>query len=169
MTAAAPLGLSFDQSWRLVRGTDVLDAMKRELDLHRGFCHSACREATVMAAWELAENVIKYGLDDGLGCVGKVIIAVSGGDAFIRTINGPNAQGNPDDAVAAIDRIASAESVAVLYRQRLRELFDDLDHARTKLGLLRVAFEAGFQLVHRYDAPNLEISARRRCSTSPSA
>ncbi len=168
MTAVVPANPPFDRSWQLARGTDVLAAMKREVDLHGPFCHAACREATAMAAWELAENVIKYGLDDGVGCVGRVSIALSASGAFIRTTNGANAEGSPVDAITAIDRITSAVSVGALYRQRLRELLGDLEHARTKLGLLRVTFEAGFQLSHRYDAPELEISARRQCSKARS-
>ncbi|MET0592881.1 MAG: hypothetical protein ABW133_09290 [Polyangiaceae bacterium] len=166
MSAAAPFDVPFEQTWDLTRGSDGLDVMRREVELYRGFCHAACREATTMAAWELAENVSKYGLDDGHGFVGQVTIRLAGAAAFIRTSNGSNAKGSPDDAIAAIDRIASARNLADLYRQRLRELFDDSDHTHTRLGLLRVTYEAGFRLTHRYDASILEIVAQRRCEKS---
>ena len=106
----------------------------------------------------------KYGLDDGLGFAGEVKIVLSGATAFIRTSNGSNAKGSPDDAIAAIERIATADSLADLYRQRLRELFDDSDHTHTRLGLLRVTYEAGFRLTHQYEASILEIAAHRSCS-----
>ena len=166
MSAASSFDVTFDQTWRLTRAEGALDSMKREVELYRGFCHEACREAVTMAAWELAENVTKYGLDEGRGTVGRVTIALSSAVAMIRTSNGSNAEGSPDEAIAAIHRIAATDSLAELYRQRLRELFEDSDHAHTRLGLLRVTYEAGFRLTQRYEASVLEISAHRRCPKS---
>ena len=166
MSAATSFDVTFDQTWRLERAGGALDAMKRDVELYPGFCHPACREAVTMAAWELAENVAKYGLDDGRGTVGHVTIALSSAVAMIRTSNGPNAQGSSDEAIAAIRRIATTGSLAELYRQRLRELFEDSDHTHTRLGLLRVTYEAGFRLTQRYEASVLEISAHRRCPKS---
>jgi hypothetical protein len=163
VSAASSFDVTFDRTWRLTRGSDALDSMRREVELYRGFCHEACREAVTMAAWELAENVTKYGIDEGRGTVGHVTVALSAAVAMIRTSNGSNADGSPEEAIAAIHRIAATDDLAGLYRQRLRELFEDSDHAHTRLGLLRVTYEAGFRLTQRYEARVFEIAAHRRC------
>jgi hypothetical protein len=167
LTAASSRGAAIERSWRLKRDSETLYVVKRHLEEHRDFCHPQCREAAIMATWELAENVVKYGLADDDGTAGTVGIAVSRRTMLIRTGNVAQWLGGSHEAISTITRVSAAANVGELYRQRLHELFGDNPGVRTRLGLFRVAHEGGFQLSYRYDAPFLEITAERRCPQSP--
>lgn len=152
-----------EKSWRLTREWKALDDVKRYLDLHRAFCHASCREAAIMASWELAENVVKYGVAGADGIVGTVTIALWPKKTVIRTANMAQWAGGAHEVVSTIMRLSSATSVRELYIQRLQQLVTGEGLAQTRLGLLRVAYEGGFRLSYRHDAPRLEVAAERSC------
>jgi hypothetical protein len=152
-----------EKSWRLPRDWKALDEVKRYLERHHGFCHASCREAAMMASWELAENVVKYGLAGADGIAGTVSLVLGPGKTVIRTENTAQWSGGAHEVVSTIMRLSSATSVRELYLQRLQQLVTGEGLAHTRLGLLRVAYEGAFRLSYRHDAPRLEIVAERRC------
>lgn len=116
-----------------------------------------------MASWELAENVVKYGVAGADGIVGTVTIALWPKKTVIRTANMAQWAGGAHEVVSTIMRLSSATSVRELYIQRLQQLVTGEGLAQTRLGLLRVAYEGGFRLSYRHDAPRLEVAAERSC------
>jgi len=116
-----------------------------------------------MASWELAENIIKYGLAGADGIAGTVTIALWRDKTVIRTANNAEWEGRAHEVVSTITRVSSATSVRELYIQRLQQLVTGEGLAHTRLGLLRVAYEGGFRLSYAHDAPRLEIAAARSC------
>jgi hypothetical protein len=62
-------------------------------------------------------------------------------------------------------RLSSATSVRELYLQRLQQLVTGEGATHTRLGLLRVAYEGGFHLSYRHDAPRLQVAAERSCNS----
>jgi len=153
------------RSWRLAGDWKALDEVRRYLEFGRRFCHTACREAAMMASWELAENVIKYGLVDGDKVTGTMTIALWPGRTLIRTENKANWAEGAHEVISTITRLSTATSVRELYVQRMQQLLTGEGKSYTRLGLLRVAYEGGFQLSYRHEAPRLEISAERRCDS----
>jgi hypothetical protein len=161
-TRAVPI----ERSWRLSRGSDALEAVKRYVELRPDFCHTTCREAAAMATWELAGNVLKYGSEDPENTAGTITVGLFTNVVSIRTINLVGAGPNAGEAASAIARLANGASVTELYRRRLHELFENAGHAEARLGLLRVAFEGGFQLSCHQEGRYLEIAAHRCCQKS---
>ena len=154
-----------EKSWRLTREWKALDDVKRYLDQQRGFCHASCREASIMASWELAENVVKYGLAGADGIAGTVTIGLWPNKTVIRTENMAQWAGGSHEVVSTIMRLSSATNVRELYIQRLQQLVTGEGVAHTRLGLLRVAYEGGFRLSYRHDAPRLQVAAERSCDS----
>ena len=120
-----------------------------------------CREAVSMAVTELCENLVKY--VEG-GTPGTLSVEDDHGTIRLRVIN-PNC--SPADAVLVretVERLRTTDA-RVLYRERLTELFKNPSASRSRLGLLRVAFEGKFRLIANYRAPVLEIIAERGCES----
>ena len=155
-----------ERSWRLSRESDALETVKRYVELRPDFCHPTCREAAAMATWELARNVVKYGLEDEEGASGTITVGLFANVVSIRTVNLADGGPSASEAVSTIARLARASSVTELYRRRLHELFENAGQASARLGLLRVAFEGGFQLSCHEEGRYLEIAAHRCCQRS---
>ena len=119
-----------------------------------------------MATWELAGNVIKYGFEDGEGAAGTITVRLFPNVVSIRSLNLVEEGPNVGETASMIARLANGSSVTDLYRRRLHELFENADHTRARLGLLRVAFEGGFQLSCHEEGHYLEIAAHRCCQKS---
>jgi len=141
----------------------VTDAM-RFTELVVSHCDKACREAMVLAASELAENVAKYGAQNQDPGAGTISVSVAGNVTRIRATNTVT---SPDDAHHVLNIVrrmaAKPSNVAELYRDRLRELFDKPGTSRARLGLLRLAFEGGLRVSASFEPPLLEIVAERAC------
>jgi hypothetical protein len=137
-----------------------LDEVTRFAEFAMASCDRPLREAIVMAAWELTQNLLKYGTSDDPETAGTITIAVDADTVRIRTRSQAESLQNARSALSTVSRIAS-KSVSDLYRERLRELFERPRQQRAKLGLLRVAFEGGFRLTCSYEAPYLEVTAER--------
>lgn len=156
-----------ERIWQLPTRSKSVDDAKRFAELAVAYCDAACREATAMAVSEFAENLVKYGTADAT--LKPATIAISVHDKLIR-IRCRNAAQTETDArhvVKTISKIAAAPSAMELYRNRLKELFDNPGLSRAQLGLLRVAFEGGFRLSCKYEPPYIEIVAERTCANSP--
>jgi hypothetical protein len=154
----------FERTVKIIRWQHAAADAMRFAELAVSYCDLACREAIVLAASELAENVVKYGVQHQDPRAGAMSVSVHGNVARIRATN---AVASADDARSVIEivaRIASASSGATeLYRARLQELFANPAAQRAQLGLLRLAFEGGFRLSASFEAPLLEIVAERPC------
>ena len=120
-----------------------------------------------MASWELAENVVKYGIVEGDDVSGTMTIELWPGRTVIRTENKAQWANGAHEVISTIKRLSTATSIRELYVQRLQQLLTGEGQVQTRLGLLRVAYEGGFKLSYRHDAPRLEIAADRPCDSSP--
>lgn len=153
-----------ERTLRLIRWQEAVTEAMRFAALAVSYCDDACREAITLAASELAENVVKYGVPNPDPRAGTISVSVQGNVARIRATN---AVASPDDArsvLAIVARISAASTgVSELYRARLQELFANPGMPRAQLGLLRLAFEGGFQLSASFEAPLLQIVAVRPC------
>jgi hypothetical protein len=141
----------------------VSEAM-RFAELAVSQCDLACRDAMVLAAAELAENVVKYGVKHDDPRAGAISVTLLGN---VARLCATNAVASADDAKSVIDivaRLAAASSGgAELYRARMQELFINPGAQRARLGLIRLVFEGGFRLSASFDPPLLQIVAERRC------
>jgi hypothetical protein len=147
---------------RLTGGHEAVDAASRFAATVVGHCDAECREATTLVVSELAENMVKYGPPKEPGAIA---IGVEEELVRVRATNVVESETDARQVVGTVSRIAAAAQVRDLYRDRLRELFDNPGLPRAQLGLLRVAFEGGFQLSCNFKAPVLEIVAERHGPT----
>jgi hypothetical protein len=85
----------------------------------------------------------------------------------VRAKNAVGSRRDAESVLAQVSKIAATESITDLYRERLRELYDNPRIRRARLGLLRLAFEGRFRLSCSYDSDVLEIVAERTCEKSP--
>lgn len=121
------------------------------------------REAAIMVASELAENLVKYG--KGVGGVesGRVRIEVSPTAVTIVSENGA-----PPERAASVQAVIekmNSSDVGQLYLERLTEMASRPGESESELGLLRIGFEGGFALTCSYVAPDLSIRATRSIAT----
>jgi hypothetical protein len=82
----------------------------------------------------------------------------------VRATNRVTSVADAERVAELVTKLETTEaSVEELYLARLRDLFSNPDEPRAKLGLLRMAFEGGFRLSCRFEAPELHIIAERAC------
>jgi hypothetical protein len=119
------------------------------------------RAAGLLAASELAENVLKFGRptpDAADGCVRVSLV-----DGELRVISESGALPERYRSVAArIERIASCAGPELLYVECMNQLLRSPGAESVGLGLVRVAHEGAFTLSCSYDEPKLTIVAARR-------
>jgi len=156
-------GLS-ERTLRLVPKDSAVDDARRFAELAVSYCSPECQEAVSLAVCELGENVVKYGARGADAHAGTIGVGIDGDTIRIRATN---RVGAPDDARRVADLISQISrkgaDVRDLYRDRLKELFTNPELPRTQLGLLRMAFEGGFQLSCSVRGAELEITAERAC------
>ena len=153
-----------ERTWKLPRERNAVDEAIRFAELAISYCHLDCRQATAMAVAELTENVLKYGASDGSPGAGTIAIGVDHNLVRIRVKNRVLSREDGERVLAGVKRIAASPNVMDLYRSRLQELFEQPALKRAQLGLLRIAFEGGFQLSCSYEYPVLEVIAERPCN-----
>ena len=157
-----------ERTLRLPRRTNALDEARRFADLAVRQCSEACREAVALAVTELGENLLKYGSQGDVAHAGTIGVGIEGDRIRVRAIGGVN---SPDDArlvAGIVSKIATSDGgPGALYRDRLRELFDNPALPKAQLGLIRLAFEGGFRLSYSFAPPELEIVAERVCGKTP--
>jgi hypothetical protein len=118
------------------------------------------RDAAVMVASELAENVVKYGEPMANDESGHVELAVDKRSIVIRSRNGVS----PERAAVVcvlIDKISAAEDPAALYVTRMRAILSNPQHEGSQLGLFRIVCEGQFKLSCAYAGGILTITAER--------
>jgi hypothetical protein len=156
----------FERTLRIAHSKQAVPEAMRFAELAVSSCDAACREAIVLAASELAENIVKYGVQHPDPRAGTVTVGVHGKVARIRATNAVASTDDARHVVAMVARMSEASSnVAALYRARLRELFANPGAPRAQLGLLRLAFEGSFRLSASFEAPLLQIVAERPCKS----
>lgn len=162
MSRPHPESPGFERTLKIVSSAQAASEAGRFAELAVSTCSSACREAVALAACELAENVAKYGVPHSDPRAGTISVGVQGNLVRVVVTNAASAD-DVRSVLAIVARIASAPSVAELYRGRLRELFANSKAPRAELGLLRLAFEGGFRLTATFQPPLLQIVAERPC------
>jgi hypothetical protein len=119
------------------------------------------REAAVLVASELAENVVKYGEPIETDESGEVNISLSPTRLMIASKSGLADVTRAQSVVERIGQISTANA-RDLYTARLRALFDGAGPSgSSELGLLRIVFEAEFRLSASHDGRVLTITAER--------
>jgi hypothetical protein len=116
------------------------------------------REAAVMTASELAENVVKHGEASTEG--GWVRLEVEGSRLRISSTNGVREPARAAIVTEIIRMLAEAKDPHALYLERMGELLEQ-PSGPTQLGLYRIVFEGGFQLSASYQQSVLNIVAER--------
>jgi anti-sigma regulatory factor (Ser/Thr protein kinase) len=117
------------------------------------------RDAIAMVVMELADNVVKYSPPTATPIAGTIHLEHVGGRVRIVAVN---EVATPDDArsiVEILSSLAGEGGALAMYRSRVAELFQQRGGPRTRLGLLRAAFEGGFVLSCSYEAPVLRLVA----------
>ncbi|HEY4105952.1 MAG TPA: DUF6272 family protein [Polyangiaceae bacterium] len=153
-----------ERTLKLLHGGKAVEDAKRLAELAVTCCDAQCRQAASMAAWELAENLLKYGATDPTKSAGTIAVSVENNTIRVRTTNTVHSPKDARHVQETVSRIATSPSARDLYRERLLELFGDPSQQRAQLGLLRIAFEGSFTLSCSFEAPLLEIVAERACS-----
>lgn len=118
------------------------------------------RTAGVLAAAELAENVLKFGGPLPSGAAGSVRVRLEADTLCVESECGASPDGFRSVA-RVIERVTACEDTSVLYVERLNALLTTDSAGSAGLGLLRLAHEGKFALACRYDEPLLTIAARR--------
>jgi hypothetical protein len=152
-----------ERSLKLLHSGKAVEEAKRLAELAVTCCDTQCRQAASMAAWELAENLLKYGAADPTKSAGTIAISVDNNLVRVRTTNTVNSPSDARRVQETVSRISMSASAKDLYRERLVELFGDPSQQRAQLGLLRIAFEGSFKLSCSFEPPLLEIVAERAC------
>jgi hypothetical protein len=119
------------------------------------------RAAALLAASELAENVIKFGRPTPDSADGALDVALVAGELRISSANGATPE-RFQHLAALIERITSSADRELLYLERLNAMLRAGAGDSTGIGLIRVAHEGKFSLSCRYDEPRLTIVATRR-------
>lgn len=122
------------------------------------------RDAAVMVASELAENLVKYGHPVDGDNSGRITIEASDGVVTIVSENGAS-RAEAEKVLALARSIEGASDVRALYVARLMSMATAPGDAASELGLLRIAFEGGFGVTAEYDAPRLRLVAKRSTQT----
>jgi hypothetical protein len=152
-----------DRTLKVVAGQDASVAT-RWIEPAAGCGDPTCLEALALAASELAENILKYGVEHADPRAGTISVSVEGNLARLCATNAVTSAEDVRVVRDIVDRLSlPASDAAALYAERLRELFAHPSLPRAGLGLLRLAFEGGFRLRASFEDPLLQIVAERTC------
>jgi hypothetical protein len=124
-------------------------------------CDEALREAAIMVASELAENVVKHGVPLGTMQTGRIQLRLEDGVLQISSTNGVRDTERVERLSALLGRLAAAADPCALYLQRLRELVAVPDQPETQAGIYRIVCEGGFSLSQHYVDGVLTLRAER--------
>lgn len=157
-----------ERALRLVKQPSAVQDARRFVELATTDCDRSSREAATLAATEMAENLLKYCEKSQETFVGTLGVRVDENEVCIRSSNAVLAVDDARHVVTLVDQIRRTPGGAPsLYRERLRELFEQPTLPRAQLGLLRLAYEGGFELSATFKPPLLELTARRPARSAP--
>ncbi len=114
-------------------------------------------DASIMAATELVENAIKYGNTKTM-----IEFAITADDHQIRITvsNTIRAQQDYEEVKYLIDKISRSDDLYALFTERLLDVSKtDNKYARTRLGLIRIAYEGRFEMTYNLKDDFLTITA----------
>jgi hypothetical protein len=148
----------------VTRDPRSIEEVRRFAELAVSECDEAVRQATAVVAVELAENMVKYAAPGSEPTVGSVAITCEQGVVRVVATNRIGAREDVDTLARTIARLGNSEAAA-LYRSQLQTLMSTPSSDRTRLGLLRCAFEGGFELSYDTDPQTLRVIAERAWTT----
>jgi hypothetical protein len=152
------------RSFTVTRDPSSIEEVRRFAEHAICECDEAVRQATAVVAVELAENMVKYAAPGSEPTVGSVAITCRQGVVRVIATNRIGAREDVDSLARTIARLGTSEA-ATLYRSQLEALMSTPSSERTRLGLLRCAFEGGFALSYSTDPRTLRIIAERVSTT----
>jgi len=120
------------------------------------------RDAAIMVASELTENIVKYGAPLDGEAVGFVSFEIQDDQFSITSHNAVSSDNNLDAVQTILEQIADSSDPRELSLSRLRELIEGKVTGPSQLGLLRVATDGGCALNHSYADTVLTIVAERK-------
>ena len=137
-----------------------------QIRLEAGMLFSAfeapVRDAAIMVASELTENIVKYGAPLDGESVGFVSFEIQD-DGFTIASHNAVAHENHLEAVETIlNQIETSDNPRDLSLSRLRALIEGKVDGPSQLGLLRVATDGGCEINHSYSDTVLTIVAERK-------
>jgi hypothetical protein len=125
------------------------------------------RDAAGITVSELLENAMKYGSSvPGMPQVEFTLI-VGDDEVRIEVSNGVESLQSIAEVCAHIEAISAGSNKEALYVARVQKLVDAQD-SRTQLGLLRIAYEAGFDLSYQHADRIITVAAWRSFQRGPS-
>ncbi len=114
-------------------------------------------DASVMAATELVENAIKYGDNK---TVIEFAITVDDHRILINVSNTIRTPQDYEDVKYYIDKIMASDNLHTLFADRLLKVAKSDDkQMRTRLGLIRIAYEGCFKMTYNLKDDFLTITA----------
>ncbi len=124
------------------------------------------RDAALLTAIELVENGLKYSEGPGAFPV-KFHFEVNGGECLIEVMNFSASAVHKTTLLQLVERVR-AEDPFTLYVERLEQVKDRPD-GYSRMGLIRIAYEAEFSLSAKITGDLITLSARRALSSASSA
>ncbi|MCP4350716.1 MAG: hypothetical protein GY795_35050 [Desulfobacterales bacterium] len=117
---------------------------------------SELSDASIMAATELVENAIKYGNSKTM-----IEFAITADDQIRITVsNTIRAQQDYEEVKYLIDKISRSDDLYALFTERLLDISKtDNKYVRTRLGLIRIAYEGRFEMTYNLKDDFLTITA----------
>ncbi len=123
------------------------------------------RYASKLAASELIENAVKYGISVSNGTGITFDFAADEERIVITVSNRAMSLKDLDDVRHFIDQINASENVEALYLSRLHLLMENPNLEKTQLGLFRIAYEARCTLQYTIEQDILTVTATRQVSS----
>jgi hypothetical protein len=120
----------------------------------------AVRDAAVMVASELAENVLKYSADSG--GASTLSVDVRADKIAIHTANDVASTQSADEVLAMIERIRNSDDATELYAAAIDAKLEQGLNGTTRQGFYRIAAVGEFQLRAWRERRRLFIWAERK-------
>jgi hypothetical protein len=114
----------------------------------------------MLAASELAENVVKYAEESGAPDSG-IELELSSDRLLVRSVNRVARADRAAEVVSIVHDIESAPDPVELYVEQMKETLKYPERQSTRLGFYRLAAEGGLRLSQSYVDGRLTITAER--------
>lgn len=144
---------------------DIIEKIRNQVRENLAGIGDDTIEASEMTASELTENAVKYGISrKNFPQVGFMFEYNNERDEItIEVTNGVWSEREVERTLGAtIDKINNAEDKAVLYTSRLMELLENPQPGVSQLGLLRIAYEGGFDLDYNLKDHIVKVRATKK-------
>ena len=138
---------------------DTLRDVRRMVAGALGDASPEVRDAAVMAASELAENVLKYGAEAEESPV--LSVEMRDGRLVVRTENDVASAERIDDVLAIVERIGAHADPVALYAEAIDARLSLHPSGATRQGFIRIAAIGEFRITARGQGSRLFITAER--------